>query len=160
MEIIGRPPNGRIPHPMDISADSHDFFTILQIHEKNGALPQSWDRIESALTTGVRLGFWMLPFLVIAIASKSGGYTQTNPWAVFDFASRANCLGLAKFAISHLHLDPAISTWSAATLDPTRFSQVSGSYVAALYQAMGAKGWTTVLDKESDWQEIAGAFNV
>jgi hypothetical protein len=49
---------------------------------------------------------------------------------------------------------------SPATFDPALFSEVQGIYVAALYRAMGTKGWTTVLDKESDWEEIAMAFKV
>ena len=143
-----------------IGISSQDLFTILQLHDPIGAVSATWDRIESVLDIGSRLGFCLLPSLVAAIASKSDGHAKHNPWAVFEFASRVDCFALAKLAISHFHRDAYIKSMSPATFHPAFFSRFPGNYVAALYKAMMTKDWTTVLDKESDWEEIAMAFKV
>jgi hypothetical protein len=143
-----------------ININSQDFFTILQLHDPNGAVGATWDRIESVLETGSRHGFWLLPSLVASIAAKSDGHAKHNPWSVFEFASRVDCFGLAKLAISHFHRDAIIRSLSPATFEPAFFSKFPGNYVAALYKAMMTKDWATVLDKESDWEEIAMAFKL
>jgi hypothetical protein len=76
------------------------------------------------------------------------------------FASKFESPALARYAISQLHRDANITSMAPATFDPALFSDGEGIYMAALYRAMGTKGWTTVLDKESDWEEIAMAFKV
>jgi hypothetical protein len=143
-----------------IESNSEDLITILQAHDTQMLIPKSWDRVQSALVICVRFGFWMFPSIVAAGLAKPGGHTEGAPWAVFVFASKFNSPAIARSAISQLHRDANISSMSPATFDPALFTEVQGTYVAALYRAMGAKGWTTVLDKESDWEEIAMAFKV
>jgi hypothetical protein len=143
-----------------INANSQGFFTVLQFHETHSAPLALWDRIDSALEVGTKFGFWMLPSLIAAGVARLGGQVEKIPWAIFVFASRFGSPAIAKFAVSHLHRDANIKSMSPATFDPALFSRVPGIYVAALYRAMGTKDWTTVLDKESDWEEIAIAFKV
>jgi hypothetical protein len=143
-----------------INSNSQDFFTLLQAHEPGFSLPERWDRIESALEICSRFGFWMFPSIIAAGLSKLDGQIEQAPWAVFVFASKFDSPVIARYAISQLHRDANISSMSPATFDLELFSEVHGIYVAALYRAMGTKGWTTVLDKESDWEEIAMAFKV
>lgn len=94
------------------------------------------------------------------VAAQSDKYAQKAPWAVFEFASQYEYLALARLAISYFHMDPEINCMSAATFLPTFFSEVPGDYVAALYRAMGRKNWWAILNKESDWEEIAAAFKL
>jgi hypothetical protein len=143
-----------------IDSNSQDFFTILQAHDFHGFLAKRWDQIQSALDVCVRLGFWMFPFMVAAGITKPGGHVEQAPWAIFVFASKFDSPVIARSAISHLHRDANISSMSPATFDPALFAGVQGPYVAALYRAMGTKGWTTVLDKEWDWEDIATAFKL
>jgi hypothetical protein len=145
---------------LTITSNSQDFFTILQAHDTSLLIPKNWDRVESALDVCVRFGFWMFPSIIAAGLAKPGGPAERAPWAVFVFASNFESPPLARYAISQLHRDANITSMSPATFDPALFAEVQGTYVAALYRAMGAKGWTTVLDKESDWEEIAMAFKV
>jgi len=150
-------------HPMEhftIGSNSQDLFTILQAHDPEMMIPKNWDRVESALDVCVMFGFWMFPSIIAAGIAKPDGHVERAPWAVFEFASNFENPPLARYAISQLHRDANIISMSPATFDPALFTEVQGNYVAALYRAMGTKGWTTVLDKESDWEEIAMAFKV
>jgi hypothetical protein len=154
------PPGARPVEHFTISSNSQDFLTILQAHDIQMLIPKSWDRVRSALDVCVRCGFYMFPSILAAGLAKPGGHADRAPWAVFGFASKFDSPAIARYAISQLYRDANITSMSPATFDPALFSEVQGIYVAALYRAMGTKGWTTVLDKESDWEEIAMAFKV
>jgi len=154
------PSEARPVEHLAVTSNSQDLFTLLQAHDTQMLIPKSWDRVQSALDLCVTSGFWMFPSIVAAGLAKPEGHAERAPWAVSVFASKFDSPVIARYAISQLHRDANISSMSPATFDLALFSQVQGIYVAALYRAMGTKGWTTVLDKESDWEEIAMAFKV
>jgi hypothetical protein len=150
--------NGDSPkEPIDININQEDLALILQLHEIDAPATLEWSSVAAAMKAAERYGFLMLPAQVAAKAHK---WAHQSPFEVFVFASQHDFFALAKLAVSFFYNNEKMSYTPPCHFMPETFKDVSGTYVSALYRAIGPRFMSEYVQSDAHWTEIAGAFRL